>query len=69
MSSVNYQTISDKELLEHLENGEMQHNRDLYTELIRRTEERGISYKNTPEDIARWETDIASSAKKIQQSG
>lgn len=69
MSSVNYQKISDLELLERLENGEMQHNLDLYTELMRRTEERGTSYRNTPEDIARWKADIASSAKKIQLSG
>lgn len=64
MSSDNYQSISDKELLERLENGEMQHNSELYAELIRRTEERGTSYKNTPEDIARWEADIAASAQK-----
>ena len=67
MSNFSYQNISDKELLERLENGEMQHNSGLYTELMRRTEERGTSYKNTPEDIARWKADIALSAKKVQQ--
>lgn len=64
MSNIDYRTMSDKELIDRLEKGEMQSNSDLYAEFIRRTEERGTSYDNTPEDEERWEADMAESVRR-----
>lgn len=64
MSNIDYHAISDVELVNHLEKGEMQNNPDLYAEFMRRMEEKGTVYRNTPEDEERWKTDIASSARR-----
>lgn len=69
MSSINYRLISDKELVDRVEQGEMQINSDLCAEFMRRMNEQGTSYKNTPEDEERWKADIALSAQKRQQHG
>ncbi|MBV9390094.1 MAG: hypothetical protein JOZ78_27025 [Chroococcidiopsidaceae cyanobacterium CP_BM_ER_R8_30] len=52
MSNTDYQTMSDGELLNRLEKGEMQTNPDLYKEFMRRMEE-GTFYSNTPDDEER----------------
>jgi len=59
-----YCEISDRELMERLENGEMQTNSNLCVELMRRMEEKGTHYSNTPEDKERWKADIAASARR-----
>jgi hypothetical protein len=64
MSNTDYLAISDGELVEQLEKGEMQTNPDLYAEFIRRMEEKGTLHNNTPEDEQRWKADIAASAQK-----
>jgi len=42
----------------------MQTNSDLEAELMRRMEEEGTHYNNTPEDKERWKVDIAKSVRK-----
>lgn len=64
MSNTNYQAISDQELVERLERGEMQTNPELYAEFERRMEEQGTSYSNTLEDEEKWKLNIALSAKR-----
>lgn len=64
MSNIDYHTMSDRELVDRLEKGEMQTNPELYAEFIRRMEERGTFYSNTLEDEERWKADIASSARR-----
>lgn len=64
MSNTDYRAMSDGELVERLEKGEMQTNPDLYAELMRRMEEEGTHYSNTPEDEERWKADIAESARR-----
>jgi hypothetical protein len=64
MSDFNYHAMSDGELVERLEKGEMQTNSDLYAEFIRRMEEKGILYNDTPQDEERWKADIASSIRR-----
>lgn len=67
MSSTDYHSMSNKDLLDLVEQGEMQKNSNLHTEFMRRMDEYGTSYENTPEDIARWKADVAISAQRIQQ--
>ncbi len=64
MSNIDYHAMSDGELVNHLEKGEMQTNPDFYAEFMRRMEEEGTLYRNTPEDAERWKADIASSARR-----
>lgn len=64
MSNVDYHAMSDEELVERLEKGEIQTDPDLYAEFMRRMEEKGTFYHNTPEDEQRWKADIASSAQR-----
>ncbi len=64
MSNTDYHAMSDGELVDRLEKGEMQTNLDFYAEFMRRMEEEGTLYSNTPEDEERWKADIASSAQK-----
>ncbi len=64
MSNTDYRAMSDGELVERLEKGEMQTNSDLEAELMRRMEEEGTHYNNTPEDKERWKVDIAESVRK-----
>jgi hypothetical protein len=64
MSNIDYHAMSDGELVEQLEKGEMQTNPDFYAEFLRRMEEKGNLYHNTPEDEERWKADIASSARR-----
>lgn len=56
--------MTDKELVDRAERGELHTNSDLYVEYMRRMDEEGTSYRNTPEDIERWKADIAASAQK-----
>lgn len=67
MSDNDYRSMSNRELMDRLEKGELQTNPDLCAEFMRRMEEQGTSYSNTPEDIARWKSDVAASAEKIKQ--
>ena len=60
MSNINYRPMSDEELVERLEKGEIQTNPDLYAEFMRRMQEKGTIYHNTPEDEEKWKVDIAS---------
>lgn len=60
MSNIDYRAMSDGEIVERLEKGEMQTNPKFYVEFIKRMEEKGILYNNTSEDEARWVADIAS---------
>lgn len=69
MSNTDYRLISNKELIDRSEQGEMQTNPDLYAEFMRRMDEQGTSYNNTPEDDARWKNDIALSAQKVRRDG
>ena len=69
MSNVDYRLISDEDLVDRFEQGEMQINSELCTEFMRRMNELGVKYKNTPEDEERWKADIAFSAQRIQQEG
>ncbi len=64
MSSVNYHAMSDEELVERLEKGEIQTDPDAYAEFMRRMQEKGTVYHNTPEDEQKWFADIASSARR-----
>ena len=64
MSNTDYFTMLDGELVERLEKGEMQTNPDLYREFMRRMQEKGTLYNNTPEDEQRWKSNIAASAKR-----
>lgn len=59
MSNVDYQALSDAELVERLEQGDMQSDPQCYAEFMRRMEAEGTLYQNTPEDRARWSADIA----------
>lgn len=61
MSNKDYSAMSDRELIELLEKGEMQIHPDLYVEFMKRMEEQGTVYHNTPEDEERWKADVASS--------
>ena len=61
MSNINYQAMSDEELVERLEKGELQTNPDLYAEFMQRMQEKGTVYYNTPEDEEKWKVDIACS--------
>lgn len=67
MSNFDYQAMSDREMLERLESGECQTNAELAAEVIRRVEHGGTSYKNTPEDKARWKADTIKSHEKIME--
>lgn len=64
MSSIDYRALSDAELVERLEQGDMQSDWECYAEFMRRMEAEGTLYQNTPEDRARWSADIAAA---IQQ--
>ena len=64
MSKLKYQLITDAELTDRLEKGEMLSNPDLYLEFLRRMEEHGTEYRNTPEDTARWKADTLKSVQK-----
>lgn len=64
MSNTDYQAMSDGELVNRLEKGEMLTNPDLYIEFMRRMGEKGTFYSNTPDDEERWKADIASSARR-----
>jgi len=64
MSNIDYQAMSDGELVDRVEKGEMQTNPELSAEFMRRMETEGTSYSNTPEDKERWKADIASSARR-----
>lgn len=68
MSDINYRMLSDAELVERLERGDMQSDLECYAEFMRRMEEEGTLYHNTPEDEARWLADIAAAMHK-KQSG
>ncbi len=64
MFNTDYQAMSDEELVDRLEKGEMRYSPELSTEFVRRMEEEGTLYQNTPEDRERWKIDIAESARK-----
>ena len=64
MSSIDYRLMSDKELVDRAEQGEMQTNSNLYAEYMSRMDEQGTSYRNIPEDVERWKADITASAQK-----
>ena len=64
MSNIDYHTMSDRELADRLEKGEMQTNPEFYAEFTIRMEKEGTLYSNTLEDEERWKADIASSARK-----
>lgn len=64
MSDVDYHALSDLELVERLEKGEIQTNSNLLAEFMRRMEEKGTIYHNTPSDESRWFADIASRVQK-----
>lgn len=63
MSNIDYHALSDEELVEWLEKGEMQTNPDFLAEFMRRMEENGTVYHNTPEDEQKWFADIADSVR------
>lgn len=67
MSSIDYRLLSDKELVDRAERGELLTNTDLYAEYMRRMDEFGTSYSNTPEDVERWKANIALSAQKVKR--
>lgn len=64
MSNIDYQALSDAELVERLERGDLQSNLECYAEFMRRMEVEGTLYHNTPEDEARWFADIAAAVQK-----
>jgi len=64
MSNIDYQAMSDGELVDRVEKGEMQTNPELSAEFMRRMETEGTSYNNTPEDKERWKADIAASVRR-----
>jgi hypothetical protein len=64
MSSINYQSLSDAELVERLEQGDMQSDSQCYAEFIRRMEVEGTLYHNTLEDEAKWSADIAAATQQ-----
>lgn len=64
MSNIDYHAMSDGELVERLEKGEMQTNPEFYAEFMRRMQAKGTIYNNTSEDEERWQADIASSARR-----
>lgn len=64
MSKHNYQSMTDAELTDRLEKGEMLSNPDLYVEFLRRMEEHGTEYRNLPDDTARWKADTLKSVQK-----
>ena len=64
MSDVDYHALSDFELVERLEKGEIQTNSNLLAEFMRRMEELGTVYHNTPSDESRWFADTASRVQK-----
>lgn len=64
MSDIDYQALSDAELVERLEQGDMQFDSQCYAEFMRRMEVEGTLYHNTPEDEARWLSDIAAAMHK-----
>lgn len=64
MSSIDYRALSDAELVERLEQGDMQSDLECYAEFMRRMEVEGTLYHNTPEDRARWSADIAAAMHK-----
>lgn len=64
MSSIDYRTLSDAELVEGLEQGDMQSDSLCYAEFMQRMEVEGTLDRNTPEDRARWSADIVAA---IQQ--
>lgn len=64
MSSIDYRALSDAELVKRLEQGDMQSDLECYAEFMRRMEEEGTLYHNTPEDRARWAADIAAAMHK-----
>lgn len=64
MFNIDYQALSDTELVKRLEQGEMQSDPECYAEFIRRMELNGTVYHNTPDDEARWFADVASSVQK-----
>lgn len=64
MSNVDYQALSDAELVERLERGDLQSDSQCYAEFMRRMQEEGTHYQNTPEDRARWLSDIAAAMQK-----
>lgn len=67
MSNNDYQLLTDKELIDRAEQGELSKNPELYAEFMRRMDEFGTSYSYTPEDIERWKADVAASAKRIEE--
>jgi hypothetical protein len=64
MSSIDYQSLSDAELVERLEQGDLQSDFQCYAEFIRRMEVEGTLYHNTPEDEAKWSADIAAAMQQ-----
>lgn len=66
MSSINYQSLSDAELVKRLERGDLQSDSQCYAEFMRRMEVEGVRYHNTPEDRARWSADIAAAIQQQQ---
>ena len=64
MSDIDYRALSDAELVERLERGDLQSDSQCYAEFMRRMEEEGTIYHNTPEDEARWLSDIAAAVQK-----
>ena len=64
MYNIDYHGMPDRELVSHLERGEMLTNPDFYAEFLRRMESEGTLYSNTPDDEKRWKADIASASQK-----
>ena len=61
---IDYYSISDKDLVDHLEKGDMQSDAALSVEFFRRMIEQGKHYRNTPED---WERLKHDAQKSVQQ--
>jgi uncharacterized protein YehS (DUF1456 family) len=60
---IDYRSISDNDLVEHLEKGDMQSDTALSAEFLRRMTENGKHYRNTPED---WEQFKIDTQKSVQ---
>jgi hypothetical protein len=61
---IDYRSISDRDLVEHLEKGDMQSNAALNAEFLRRMTEQGEHYRNTPEDWERFKLDTQKSIQR-----
>jgi hypothetical protein len=63
-NSTNNHLMPDAELIAHLEQGAMQSNPELYAEFLKRMEEQGEHYTNSPEEWERFKSDSHQSVQK-----